>query len=80
MVYLVTDYWNIQSNPEMPNLNTDIMNGIIAIEAAAETKSLKHFIFGTLPHISTQLTDMMWKNIYHFRKLSGPNSAIGYHH
>lgn len=70
VVYLVTDYWNIQSNPEISNLNTEIMNGITAIEAAAETQSLKHFIFGTLPHISARLADMPWKNIYHFHKLS----------
>jgi uncharacterized protein YbjT (DUF2867 family) len=68
VVYLVTDYWNSQSSLDMPNMNTEIMYGIVAIEAAAETKSLKHFIFGTLPHIATQSVDMQWKNIYHFSK------------
>jgi uncharacterized protein YbjT (DUF2867 family) len=65
VVYLVTDYWNAQASPEMPNLNTELMNGFTAIEAAAETKSLKHFIFGTLPHVTVGTP---WKNVYHFSK------------
>jgi uncharacterized protein YbjT (DUF2867 family) len=64
-IYLVTDYWNTQNNPTAPNLNSEIMHGIAAIDAAAETKGLKHFLFGTLIEFAS-LSNMKWRNMYHF--------------
>lgn len=65
VVFLVTDYWNTQNNAISPNLNSEIMDGMAAIEVAARTKSLKHFFFGTLLDFAP-LSDMKWRNMYHF--------------
>jgi uncharacterized protein YbjT (DUF2867 family) len=70
-IYLVTDYWNTQNNAAVPNLNSEIMHGIAAIDAAAETKDLKHFLFGTLIEFAS-LSNMKWRNMYHF-SASKPN-------
>jgi hypothetical protein len=64
-IYLVTDYWNTQNNHISPNLNSEIMHGIAAIDAAAETKGLKHLLFGTLVEFAS-LSNMKWRNMYHF--------------
>jgi hypothetical protein len=68
VIYLVTDYWNVQTSPHAPDLNTEIMNGVTAIEAAAETPSLKHLIFGTLLDYP-QLTNVKFRNMYHFSEI-----------
>jgi len=65
VVFLITDYWNTQNNASVASLSTEIMDGITAIEAAAHTKGLKHFIFGTLMDFSA-LSAMKWRNMYHF--------------
>ncbi|KAM0258919.1 hypothetical protein ACHAQJ_003575 [Trichoderma viride] len=65
VVFLVTDYWNTQNNAISPNLNTEIVDGMTAIEVAARTKGLKHFVFGTLLDFAP-LSDMKWRNMYHF--------------
>ncbi|KAF1990274.1 NAD(P)-binding protein [Aulographum hederae CBS 113979] len=74
-VYLVTDYWNTQNNAVAPNLNSEIMNGVAAIDAAAETKGLKHFLFGTLSEFASQ-SNMKWRNIYHFNTKIALNAYI----
>lgn len=65
VVFLVTDYWNTQNNAVSPNLNTEITDGMTAIEVAARTESLRHFVFGTLLDFAS-LSDMKWRNMYHF--------------
>lgn len=65
VIFLVTDYWNTQNNAVSANLNTEITDGMAAIEVAAGTKSLKHFVFGTLLDFAP-LSDMKWRNMYHF--------------
>ncbi|PTB50056.1 hypothetical protein M431DRAFT_96011 [Trichoderma harzianum CBS 226.95] len=75
VIFLVTDYWNTQNNAVSANLNTEITDGMAAIEVAAGTKSLKHFVFGTLLDFAP-LSDMKWRNMYHFNTKAVLNHYI----
>ncbi|KAL7940640.1 hypothetical protein V8C42DRAFT_362115 [Trichoderma barbatum] len=75
VIFLVTDYWNTQNNAISANLNTEITDGMTAIEVAAQTKSLKHFVFGTLLDFAP-LSDMKWRNMYHFNTKAVLNNYI----
>ncbi|KAL6794556.1 hypothetical protein GGI42DRAFT_357262 [Trichoderma sp. SZMC 28013] len=46
-----------------------------AIEVAAHTKSLKHFVFGTLLDFAP-LSNMKWRNMYHFNTKAVLNHCI----
>lgn len=66
VVFLITDYWHSQDGKStVANLNTELMDGITGIDAARETQSLKHFLFGTLIDFAS-IADVEYRNIYHF--------------
>lgn len=60
VVFMMTDFWETQKNPAVPDMNTEIMTGMTAVDAAAETTGLKLFIFTTLADFAS-LGGMKWQ-------------------